>query len=159
MKLNKAYIATLAISILFSCDQISPNIKKEPINLVSLSPHTYEFSNQNGRNRIDYFFIEKDYDKDAKFRENLYNLLNKKQQVNATSDYNLYSIYVYKKTSKINEKFTGSSEDLRGVYDNNLISYSRWNKGNIDIFYFIEDGEVVFDMIKSERVSPSWEFD
>jgi hypothetical protein len=158
MNIIKIFTIILCISLLFSCDQISPDVNREPIHLVPLSPYQYEFSNQYGKNRIDYFFIEKAYKDDEKFRQELYIILVKmKEKIN--SKYDLYSIYIYKKTAKINEKFSGDHNDLRGIYDNDLISYSRWNQGNVDIFYFIENGKVVFDMIKNDRVSPSWEFD
>ena len=158
MNVIKLFAIVFCIFLLFSCDDISPGVDEETIHLMPLSPYKYEFSNQYGKNRIDYFFTDNDYQDDAGFREKLYNLVeNIKNKVDF--QYNLYSIYVYKKTTRLNENFLGDNNDLRGVYNNDLISYSRWNQGNIDIFYLIEDGKVVFDMIKNDPVSPSWEFD
>lgn len=158
MNIIKLFSIFFCAFLLSSCDNPSPGVDKETIHLTSLSPYSYEFSNQYGKNRIDYFFTENDYQDNAGFREKLYNLIeNVKNKVDF--QYNLYSIYVYKKTTRLNENFSGGDHDLRGVYNNDLISYSRWNQGNIDIFYFIEDGKVVFDMIKNDQVSPTWEFD
>jgi hypothetical protein len=154
----RATVAIILIWLSSSCEQPSSRSGMEPLRLIPLSPYQYEFSNQYGKNRIDYFFTKHDYQDNPGFREKLDNLI-KKIKSKIDSKYNLYSIYVYKKTTTINENFSGDNNDLRGVYNNDLISYSRWNQGNIDIFYFIEDGKVVFDMIKNDRVSPSWEFD
>jgi hypothetical protein len=158
MNIMKKFTIIFCVFLLFSCEKISSGINEKPIHLTPLSPYQYEFSNQYGKNRIDYFFIENDYQDNAGFRKELYNSVkNVKDKVD--TPYNLYSIYVYKKTNEINENFSGEDNDLRGVYNDDLISYSRWNQGNIDIFYFIEDGKVVFDILKNDRVSPSWEFD
>jgi len=74
------------------------------------------------------------------------------------SEYFGYSIYVYEKTDIINESFTGGMVDLQRRYDEALISYTRWTDGTLDIFYYMESGNIVYDILEKEEVSPT-EFD
>lgn len=156
----KTMLATAFIScLLLACGQTSnPSADNKPMRLTPLPPYHHVFSNQSGNHRIDYFFVEGDRRRDARFREELQRLV-KAEQSKAPPTDGFYSIYVYQKTAALNEGFTGGVDGLRGVYDGDLISYSRWNSSEMDIFYIIDQGNVVFDMLKNREVSPPWEFD
>ena len=47
----------------------------------------------------------------------------------------------------------------RTVPASSLLSYTRWSGGQLDIFYIIESGRVVFDLLDNTPVSPPWEFE
>lgn len=144
--------------VLFACG-LAPTREKENIRLIPLSPYSHEFTHQGKKCRIDYFFTAAGYREQKDFRESFYQAI-KTVKSEDSSEYDLYSLYVYEETDKINENFAGDMNDLRdGGYDNYLMSYTRWNKDELDISYIIESGRVVFDMTKNEPVSPTWEFD
>jgi hypothetical protein len=145
--------------LLHGCDSgTHSNAGNRQMQLIALSPYTYEFTGPKGSNRIDYFFVASAYSPDAQFRDRLYALA-QAQAAPVASRYALYSIYIYAKTATLNAGFTGKADDLRGVFDNDLLGYGRWSQGASDVFYIVEAGNVVFDMIKNAKVSPSWEFD
>lgn len=128
------------------------------LHLTALSPYNYEFSNANGYHRIDYFFVQTADRLNPTFRQHLYEaVINEKAKLDST--YDLCSIYVYEKSGQLNERFSGSQDQLRGVYDNALISYSRWQKNQLDIFYIIQQGNAVFDLLKNKAIEPPFEFD
>ncbi|MCU7918077.1 MAG: hypothetical protein KZQ95_06920 [Candidatus Thiodiazotropha sp. (ex Epidulcina cf. delphinae)] len=128
------------------------------MQLKALSPNTYEFSNDTGKYRVDYFYLDTVYRADPGFREALRALV-EKAHAKVPPAYDVSSIYVYRKTEMLNQDFSGNADALRGVYDNDLVSYSRWNQQAIDVFYLIDEGNVVFDLISNEAVSVPWEFD
>lgn len=37
--------------------------------------------------------------------------------------------------------------------------YTRWNHGQLDIFYLVEGGYVVYDLLTASAISEPWEFD
>lgn len=151
----------LAFFIVFSsvaCDSSVNTASTEPLQLTPLAPYLYEFSNEQGKNRIDYFFINQENNNDAQFRDALYQLVVSKKPQNI-NEYALYSIYMYRKTEQLNERFTAKADFLRATYFDDVISYSRWNKGHLDMFYLIKNGDVMFDMIDNTAVSPSWKFE
>ncbi|MET0029299.1 MAG: hypothetical protein ABW101_16840 [Candidatus Thiodiazotropha sp.] len=129
------------------------------MQLHPLSPITYLFDSEAGTNRIDYFFIDSDNISDARFRDALQQQVEIAHTQLTDKNYDISSVYVYRRTSNLNHEFSGDAEALRGVFDNDIISYSRWNKGQLDIFYILDDGKVVFNLLTNESVDPPWEFD
>ncbi len=156
--MRKIIPAVLIFSLLSACDLNPPStVGKLEMKLTPLSPFSYEFSGQAGKSRNDYYFTPVQRD-DPTIKETIGNLVKAAMEKSST-DYERYSIYVYEQTDMLNGNYAGSADDLRGVYDNNLISYARWNKGALDVFYYIESGNVVYDLLNQKPVSPSWEFD
>ena len=131
---------------------------KEPMHLIPLSPYHAELAGPTGPGRSLYFFVERGHRGDEGFRDALRRLVESAREGDI-SRYALYSIYVYERSEQVNEAFRGSADDLRGVHDQDLLGYARWNRGEVDVFYVIESGRVVFDLLANEPVSPSWEFD
>lgn len=70
----------------------------------------------------------------------------------------VHSIYVYRATGDIGKQFTGSADILRGQHARQLLSFTRWTGEQLDIFYLIDDGAVVYDLLEDKPVSPNWEF-
>jgi len=116
------------------------------------------FSGQAGKSRNDYYFVFNNKHGSGDIKVTLNKLVKAAKTKNVLA-YANYSIYVYEKTDNINETFTGNMDDIRGVYDDALISYARWTKGKLDVFYYIESGSVVYDIFERRVVSPRWEFD
>ncbi len=136
----------------------TPLSGKIMLNLKPLSPYTHEFTTQNNKNRNNYFFSNPINWQDILFRTELQKQL---EAIKAQSPrgYVLFSVYVYNHTDVLNAHFNGTADSLSGIYDNDLISYARWNQDKLDIFYLIDSGNVVYDMLKKRNVSPPWEFD
>ncbi|NOQ63762.1 MAG: hypothetical protein GQ582_04555 [Methyloprofundus sp.] len=129
------------------------------INLSPLSPYQYEFIAQDvEKNTIYYFFTERKNWQNKLFREALEKRL-AAIQAKGSENYTFFSVYVYARTEQLNKDFKGDNKSLHGIYDADLISYTRWKQGELDIFYLIESGNVVFDLLKNTAVSPRWEFD
>ena len=129
------------------------------INLTPLSPYQYEFTTQEvEKNAINYFFTERKNWQNKSFRKELEKNI-ENIQLKVSGNYMLFSVYVYARTKILNKRFKGDSNSLKGVHDDDLISYARWKQGKLDIFYLIDSGNVVFDVLKNTTVSPAWEFD
>ena len=163
-KFNYSYIIRLLFfMVIFACLNACDRGKKveenaQILHLTGLSPYRHEFSNSNGYNRIDYFFTQKADRLNPAFRKILYKAV-LKEKAKLDSTYDLYSIYVYEKSKQLDENFSGTHDQIRGVYDNSLISYSRWRKNRLDIFYIIQKGNAVFDLLKNRTIKPPFEFD
>jgi hypothetical protein len=147
------------VSPLFSCDSnLSAPPGAEAMRLHALSPYVHEFANETGKYRIDYYYIDAADPANVEFREQLRVLVEEAHARLPRTD-GVSSIYVYRRTETLNRNFAGNAEALSGVYDKDLVSYSRWNEQDIDIFYLVEDGLVVFDLLSDRAVSEPWEFD
>lgn len=128
------------------------------MELTPLSPYKHTFSGQYGNSRADYFFSSRGDWRDAGYRARLVDLV-RNTAGDAPKDFDSYSLYVYEKTATLNAGFDGDADALRGVHDADLISFTRWTRGKMDIFYLIEDGDVVYDVLEDEAINPPWEFD
>ncbi len=135
--------------------------KQSKITLHPLSPYTHEFKDKApGKytmDRADFFYTDAEKYLSEGEQKQLFDVV-KTQKDKITSNYNALSIYVYKATDKLNPTYKGSFEDIKGVYDNDLLSYTRWMNGKMDIFYIIKDGNVVYDMAENKDVKPPFEF-
>ncbi|MFV0306099.1 MAG: hypothetical protein ACK5IC_11540 [Moheibacter sp.] len=118
--------------------------------LKPLSPYSHMFKGRNNmENRIDYYYLNKLPSNDVQFYQQLKDsvfLLAEKRY-----DFNLYSIYIYKETDELNEKFNKQKLWLDG-HNKDLIAYIRFNNGENDIFYIIQNEIVIFDNVKNEKV-------
>ncbi|EHQ24977.1 hypothetical protein [Mucilaginibacter paludis] len=136
--------------------------KQSQISLHPLSPFTYEFKDNapQGKyvmDRADFFYADANKYLTKEQQKQLFAIV-KAQKDKINGNYNALSIYVYKKTDKLNPTYKGSFQDIKGVYDNDLLSYTRWMNGRMDIFYMIKDGNVVYDMAENKEMSPPFEF-
>ncbi len=155
------YYLTVTIILLLSCHAMNKNTATTEIQLTALSPYQYEFKDNadtTAVNRLDYYFTENKFIPEKDFVKKLDEAVKNIAAKNAAKFKN-YSVYVYEKTDKLNADFKGTKDDLHGVYDSSIVSYSRFVYGKPDIFYGIKDGNVVYDLIEKKEVSPSWEFD
>lgn len=159
MKVN--IIAFFILVLLFSCNS-NQTMNQAKIELHPLSPVSYEFKDPAPEtkllNRADFFYIDANGSLSTTEQKELLKIVNT-QKDKIIGNYNALSIYVYRKTDKLNSTYKGSFQDIKGVYDNDLISYTRWMNGKMDIFYIIKDGNVVYDMAENKEVSPPFEFD
>jgi hypothetical protein len=156
----KVVILAFFALLLVACNSEQTNSQTD-IGLHPISPVTYAFKDPAPEvkllNRADFFYSDTKIDLTAKSQKALFEHV-KTQKNKITANYNALSIYVYKKTDKLNETYKGNFDDLKGVHDNDLISYTRWVNGNMDIFYIIKDGNVVYDMVENASVTPPFEF-
>lgn len=130
--------------------------KSEDLQLVALSPKTYEFKAGENKNRIDYFFAEGNFSNNTSEYENLRNKIDEKIKDVNVKEYHLYSIYIYKETSIINKEYKNGREGLDG-HNKDLLAYLRYSEGKMDIFYIIDKGNVVYDKLSGKE--ESFEFD
>ncbi|MET0067183.1 MAG: hypothetical protein ABW076_12630 [Candidatus Thiodiazotropha sp.] len=152
-------VALTMVLLSAACDsKTSPPWSAENMQLHPLSPFHHLFNSETGSNRIDYFFIDSDDISDPRFRETLKNRVTA-AHAELPEPYDISSIYIYRRTANLNQDYSGDADSLRGVYDEDLVSYSRWNQGLLDIFYLIDEGNVVFNLLEDQPVEPPWEFD
>lgn len=130
--------------------------KSEDLQLVALSPKTYEFKAGENKNRIDYFFAEGNFSYNSSEYENLKNKIDEKIKDVNVKEYHLYSVYIYKETSSINKDYKNGREGLDG-HNQDLLAYLRYSGGKMDIFYIINKGNVVYDKLSGKE--ESFEFD
>ncbi|MBK1894233.1 hypothetical protein [Chryseobacterium paridis] len=130
--------------------------KSEDFQLVALPPVTYEFKAGENKNRIDYFYADRNFSYDNNEYEKLKKKVDEKTGNINTQDYNLYSVYIYKKTDVLNNEYKGGKEGLDG-HNQDLIAYIRYEKGNRDIFYVIEKGNVLYNVLTNKE--ENFEFD
>lgn len=121
-----------------------------------LHPVTYEFKAGQKFNRIDYFYVDGAFSYKNSDYEKLQNKIDKKIAIVPTTNYDLYSVYIYKKTDVINKTYTGGREGLDGRHQD-IIAYIRYSEGHPDIFYIIQKGNVVYDLLSGQR--EDFEFD
>lgn len=130
--------------------------KSQDFQLIALSPITYVFKAGENKNRIDYFYAEGN----VLYNSSEYEILKKKVDEKTAhinlQNYNLYSIYIYKKTDILNNQYKGGKQNLDG-HNQDLIAYVRYSQGKPDIFYIIEKGNVVYDELSGKE--ENFEFD
>ncbi len=157
----------LLVCFLIACDSSDSSLNVSPkkitkVELLPLNPYQYSFRCEHylGNCRLDYFFSSRQDWQNEVFRKKLYKEVLQKSDKNI-QHFRVYSLYVYERTKQLNEKFDGDFDKLRAVYNINLnlISYTRWSEGKMDIFYLIENGNVVYDVLENEEINPTWEFD
>ncbi|MFD2554621.1 hypothetical protein [Sphingobacterium tabacisoli] len=138
------------LTLLFGCKQ------QTVIRLEPLSPISYTFGSDSLSNRIDYFYMKGDlvFDK-AGYRQFKEQIEHHAAQV-PTSEYALYSIYVYRETDVLGKAYTQGKAGLEG-HRVDMVSYIRYAKGVPDIFYIIRDGEVVYDVLTEQGLSFDFE--
>ncbi|WP_312078959.1 hypothetical protein [Chryseobacterium sp.] len=130
--------------------------KSQDLQLIALSPKTYEFKAGENRNRIDYFYLEGQFSYNVEEYEKLKQKIDEKTAAVNTKSYHLYSVYIYKETNVINKDYKGEREAFDG-HNEDLIAYVRYTDGKMDIFYMIEKANVVYDAVSGKE--ENFEFD
>ena len=130
--------------------------KSEDLQLIALSPKTYEFKAGENKNRIDYFFAEGNFSYNSSGYENLRNKIDEKIKEVNVKEYHLYSVYIYKETGVINKEYKNGREGLDG-HNQDLLAYLRYSEGKMDIFYIIDQGNVMYDKLSDKE--ESFQFD
>jgi hypothetical protein len=148
--------AVAALLLASTCACAAPDGLR--VELQPLSPYVHRFATEAGAGRIDYYFVAPPRRLDARFRAGLREAVEAAARLNADGAA-LRSIYVYKARNGIGAGFRGTPETLRGRHFNALLSYTRWSGGQLDMFYLMESGRVVFDVLADTPVSPPWEFE
>ncbi len=138
-----------------ACDNTSAPLVDAPSpgRLIPLSP--YQRTNS-GSVHSAYFFTTSHGDwQDAGYRARLSKAV-RKTVGDTPESFDIYLRYLYRKTDILNDTFRGDEDSLYGHYDD-LISFVRWNHGNMDIFYSINKSLVVYDLLDDRAVDP-WDF-
>ncbi|SFC44240.1 hypothetical protein [Kaistella jeonii] len=126
------------------------NNKTIDFKLNSLPPTTYEFKSEGKNNRIDYWFSEGDFVYQKKEYIKLKAIVAEKaDSVTDLQGYTLYSMYIYKKTDILNANYDKGREGLDG-HNQDLLAYIRFNKGKMDVFYILKDGNVIYDAVSGK---------
>lgn len=145
-----------ALLLASTCACASPDGAR--VELQPLSPYVHRFAGEAGTGRIDYYFTAPPRRLDARFRARLREAVEAAARRNADGAA-LRSIYVYRARDGVGAAFRGTPETLRGRHFDALLSYTRWSGGQLDMFYIIESGQVVFDVLDDKPISPPWEFE
>lgn len=154
---------TLLLLLLVACDNTSPTAPEEqnsPVKLIPLSPYELSFRCDHGLGncRTSYFFAPRQHWKNPAFRKKLLKEVLQKPAKDIQK-LSFYSLYVYEKTKELNTNFKGNADALSGTYRSNLMSYSHWKEGKMDMFYLIKDGNIVYDILEDRVIKATWEFD
>ncbi len=123
------------------------------MEFIPLSP--YQRTNSGSVHSV-YFFTTSGGDwRDAGYRAQLSEAV-RKTVGDTPESFDIYLLYLYRKTDILNKTFRGDEDSLFSHYDD-LISFVRWNHGNMDIFYSINKSNVVYDLLDDRAVDP-WNF-
>lgn len=153
--MRAALTVMLALWALSACTKPS----QSPLGtLQPLSPRTYEFDcDPTHRCRTDFFFVEAPTQLDQVAKQAL-RVAMLEHPAEKKNTYQLYSVYVYRRTEVLNDAYVDEERSLRGGHLAQLLAYARWRDDVLDIQYLIDHGEVVFDLLRNEVVEPPWEF-
>ncbi len=149
----KNYLLILLIFLGCTKNNNSSSVKKM-IEIVPLSPYSYTFETDGRTNRIDYYTV---HNPPSKVKA-LYHQLEKEISARYTQveDYKFLSIYIYKETSELNEKFIGSKKSFDGR-NNDLVAFIRFVNNKKDIFYILKNSKVIYDGVEDQKLN--FEFD
>ncbi|EKT3967189.1 hypothetical protein NTJ12_002271 [Flavobacterium psychrophilum] len=131
-------------------------MENQNIEIMPLSPFHHEFKDQDGKlDNIDYFYLSADYTLNSQFNKQLEEIIINRQK-NIDSKYKFYSIYIYRKTDELNENSKKDKTSFDG-YNNDLLAYIRFENKKLDIFYIIDDGNVIYDIIDKKETDFEFE--
>ncbi len=148
----------LFISILISCNQNEKMKREENYNLriKPLSPYSYEFrDNQNNLNNIVYFYLDEELANDFSLNEKIEKTI-MSQYNKVDSKYVFNSIYIYRKTNILNNKYSAKSNSFDGFNDD-LLVYARFVNKKLDMCYVIDKGIVTYNVIENKKVNFEFE--
>ncbi|SFA54184.1 hypothetical protein SAMN04488511_11352 [Pedobacter suwonensis] len=142
----------ILLLVLTACN----NSKQQNFELKPLNPDVQQFKSGTNNNRIDYFYIRGNFF----YKKSTYALLGDKvnRKINSAilPDYDFYSVYVYRDLDLPNKKDGGGINTFDGQ-NKNLVAYIRYKRGHMDIFYIINNGNVVYNLISGKEMD--FEFD
>lgn len=150
---TKINILAMFALLLFSCNT---NKKMQNIKIEPLSPYHYEFrDSDNNLDKIDYYFLKGDFQVNDNLKKELQDFITNYSKTN-TKTYAYNSLYIYKETEELNNDYKGDKSSFDGL-NKELIAYVRFNNNQLDIFYILEEGNVVFDLIKNQETNFEFE--
>lgn len=150
---TKINILAMFALLLFSCNT---NKKMQNIKIEPLSPYHYEFrDSDNNLDKIDYYFLKGDFQVNDNLKKELQDFITNYSKTN-TKTYAYNSLYIYKETEELNNDYKGNKSSFDGL-NKELIAYVRFNNNQLDIFYILEEGNVVFDLIKNQETNFEFE--
>lgn len=150
---TKINILAMFALLLFSCNT---NKKMQNIKIEPLSPYHYEFrDSDNNLDKIDYYFLKGDFQVNDNLKRKLQDFITNYSKTN-TKTYTYNSLYIYKETEELNNDYKGDKSSFDGL-NKELIAYVRFNNNQLDIFYILEEGNVVFDLIKNQETNFEFE--
>ncbi|MFD2907365.1 hypothetical protein ACFSX9_01315 [Flavobacterium ardleyense] len=142
------YVLLVIIILLFSCNK---NNKTPNLEIEALSPYHYEFKDSDGNlDNINYYFLKGDFQIDEHLKKHVKDFIysyGKSQK----GVYVFNSVYIYKETAFLNTNYKGNEGSFDGS-NNDLIAYARFDNNQLDVFYLLDEGNVIFDIIKNKEV-------
>ena len=146
-------ILSIILIFLVSCNK-NKNTQNSKIH--PLSPYHYDFKdNDENLNNINYYFLSGNFEIDENLKTHLKDFIDDYGKDEKTI-YAYNSVYIYKETNILNRKFKDDKSSFDG-HNKDLIAFARFNKNELDIFYILEEGNVVFDLLKNENVTFEFE--
>ena len=167
--MNRCRRATLACLCagLLACGKPAPSTEAPlaadarpamTLSLQPLSPVRHSFSGPAGPSLNRYYVIAPGQRHTEGFRARLRTLIEAARDTSEPAPA-MQSAYVYERNDTLNEGYQGSADSLRGVHDNALVAYARWQGSRLDVLYLIEQGNVVYDLLLDQAIDPPFEFD
>jgi hypothetical protein len=142
---------------LFACDLRSDASVNQNLALKELHPFRHEFMGGLEKTNLDeirYYYLEGEYKINEDFKKKIKTIALAKIGV-IDKKYEFSSIQIYQKNKTINENFR-SNKDISSSHNKYLVAFIRFNRAKMDIFYLLEDGNVIFDLV--ENRSEDFEF-
>ncbi len=153
MKIKRLlFYPMILLSLFTACNNPEPkNFELKP-----LPPGAHQFKSGLKFNRIDYFYIPGGFSYQQSSYARLEKKVSQKVKYLKLEDYDLYSVYIYQETAVINGRYKGVVTGLDGQ-NKNLIAYIRYKQNDMDTFYIIRNGNVVYDLLLQQETN--FEFD
>lgn len=152
----------LMILLTGACKSDTKSIQK--VKITSLHPYSYTFQSLQDAdsvkslNKIYFFSANLSNQPDEDQKKQLYDLvISEKKKIKG--HYRLLSIYIYKINKELNENYKSDQNSLLSAHKADRTAYVRWENDKMDIFYILENGNVVYDILEKKEISPPYEFD
>jgi hypothetical protein len=146
-------ILSIILIFLVSCNK-NKNTQNSKIH--PLSPYHYKFNDTDDNlNNINYYFLSGTFEIDENLKKLLKDFIDDYSK-NENDNYAYNSVYIYKETNFLNENYKGDKSSFDGR-NKELIAYVRFNYKEIDIFYLLDQGNVIFDFVKNKEVDFEFE--
>ena len=144
-----------AYTILFTLLIISCTTMQESYTIHILHPGHFEFTGQdNSQNEINYYFLSGEFKMGKPLSAPLLKKLS--ETYKPTAGKTLSSVYVYRETGELNQRFNKDRSYFDG-HEKDLLAYIRYSGTKLDIYYLLNDGKVVYDGVENKETN--FEFD